>query len=189
MLPIALLSTLATPAALRHASHGWHPKVPSTWPPCWKTVLQEQSWRKPHLAWKKSVDLKVVSYNFTAPRFSMLLLMDEIRLTSWYGKYPSIYRVLSPSQVVGLGISSTTQYVQHNSDSLRSSFPGFSGERSNQKGHLFHPWVFVGAKTSHVFFSSWWLNQPIWKMCARHVKLDQFPHVTVKIKNLWVVTA
>ena len=99
--------------------------------------------------------------------------MDEIRLTSWYGKYPIIYRVLSPSQVVGLGISSTTQYVQHNSDSLRSSFPGFSGERSNQKGHLFHPWVFhsgflfgfrpifwgellVYRNVTHWGFYSWW---------------------------------
>ena len=29
-----------------------------------------------------------------------LLLMEEIRLNSWYGKYPIIYRVLTPSQVV-----------------------------------------------------------------------------------------
>ena len=31
---------------------------------------------------------------------------SEIRLTSWYGKYPIIYRVSAPSQVVGTGIPS-----------------------------------------------------------------------------------
>ena len=33
--------------------------------------------------------------------------------------------------------------------------------------------------------TSWWLNQPIWKIL---VKLDHFPQVGVKIENIWVAT-
>lgn len=38
------------------------------------------------------------------------LLMEEIRLTSWYGKYPMIYRVLAPSQVVLAGFLNHQQW-------------------------------------------------------------------------------
>ena len=41
---------------------------------------------------------------------SIILLMEEIRLTSWYGKYPMIYRVLAPSQVVLAGFLNHQQW-------------------------------------------------------------------------------
>jgi len=42
---------------------------------------------------------------------SVLPLMEEILHQLIYGKYPIIYRVLAPSQVVGTGISEPSTVV------------------------------------------------------------------------------
>ena len=38
----------------------------------------------------------------------------------------------------------------------------------------------------HLSCSSWWLNQPIWKICQYALQIGSFPRTFgVKIKNLW----
>ena len=101
MLPIALLSTLVTLAALRHASHGWHPMVHLLGPPAGRQCCKNRV-EGNHIWPSKSSGFKNWSLTKTA-RVVLLATVDgrNPAITSWYGKYPIIYRVLSPSQVVG----------------------------------------------------------------------------------------
>ena len=41
-------------------------------------------------------------------------------------------------------------------------------------------------KSPATCFSSWWLNQPIWKICKDQI--GSSPQVKMKIKNVWVAT-
>ena len=47
------------------------------------------------------------------------------------------------------------------------------------------PGGLVSPKTLLGRFSSWWLNQPIWKIW---VKIGNLPQIGVKIKHIWVAT-
>ncbi len=59
----------------------------------------------------------------------LLLLMAEIRLTSWYGKYPIICRVLAPSQVVvwDFWTINSMEYIMGNVNQWRSEILNSNG--------------------------------------------------------------
>ena len=78
--------------------------------------------------------------------FGVVLLMEEIRLTNWYGKYPIIYRVLYIQPVVGLGISEPSK--QSHSDDMhffRSLHKRPTFEHSSLKPH----WSFGSTCLNH----------------------------------------
>ena len=68
-----------------------------------------------------------------------LLLMEEIRLTSWYGKYPIIYRVSKTSQVVVWNFWTINSIKLENQSKAFRNFQGFlcSGSAANFKQQLF----------------------------------------------------
>ena len=101
--------------------------------------------------------------------------------------------LIMPSDCINISLSSEIlgpQILSLKIASQKKTLCDLSKKIPNHRNKLLFdstslPYKNLQASKNSSCFSSWWLNQPLWKIL---IKIGSFPQVGVKIENIWVAT-
>ena len=112
--------------------------------------------------WNINCRSRVSSWAFCRPKMTTkslvknwLLLMEDIRLTNWYGKYLMIYRVSYTCKLKVADLSPQNMLGKYSAIDICPGFGGFGSGPNLQPWKLASSWKFMESLPRMSFF---WLN-------------------------------